>query len=53
MPPDERIQQLCAQLLRTHNHEVIQLVADELKTAIDTYVAGVQHKYPAVEIGAS
>jgi hypothetical protein len=35
--PDERIRMLRNQLLRTTNPEVIHIVADELKVAIDAY----------------
>jgi hypothetical protein len=46
---DERIKMLCAQLLRTTNPEVIQIVSDELKAAIDAYAASVQQDYPTLE----
>jgi hypothetical protein len=49
MLPDERIRELCAQLLRTHHPEVIQIVADQLKGAIDRYVATVQNDFPVFE----
>jgi len=42
---DERIKMLCAQLLRTTNPEVIQIVSDELKAAIDVYAASVQQDF--------
>jgi hypothetical protein len=40
--PDDRIRELCAQLLRTRNPLVIQMVADQLKAAIDVYAESVQ-----------
>lgn len=46
---DQRIRELCAQLLRTHNPEVIQLVADQLKSAIDEYVSDAQNDFPVLE----
>ena len=48
--PYQRIRELSAQLLRSTDPLVIQIVADQLKTAIDAYVAGVQNDFPAIEL---
>jgi hypothetical protein len=37
MQPDERIRMLYAQLVRARNPEVIKIVVDELRIAIDAY----------------
>jgi hypothetical protein len=37
MQPDERVRMLYAQLVRARNPEVIEIVLDELKVAIDAY----------------
>lgn len=50
MPPYQRIRELSSQLLRATDPLVIQIVADELKAAIDAYVAGVQNDFPAIEL---
>ena len=49
MPPEVRLRELSAQLLRAHNPEVIQMVAEQLMSAIDAYAASVQSDFPAVE----
>ena len=41
MIPDERIKELCAQLLRSQNPIVVEAVAYELRAAIDAYVSKV------------
>ena len=38
MKPQERIPELCTQLLRANNPAVIKTVAAEIKEAIDAYV---------------
>jgi hypothetical protein len=38
MAPDERLRELCAQLLRAENPDVIESVAAQLHGAIDHYV---------------
>ena len=50
MTADERIRMLSAQLLRAKNPEVIQIVADELKTAIDAYAESVQQDFPVIDL---
>jgi hypothetical protein len=52
MVPDERIQELCAQLLRAQNPLVIQMVADQLKAAIDAYAESVQRDFPVIELSS-
>ena len=49
--PYQSIRELSAQLLRATAPLVIQTVADQLKAAIDAYVTGVQHDFPAIELG--
>jgi hypothetical protein len=43
---------LCSQLLRATNPEVIQLVADELKAAIDEYAGDVQKDFPVLDLSS-
>jgi hypothetical protein len=50
--PYERIRVLCAQLLRAENPPVIQMVADQLKEAIDSYAKSVQGDYPTLELSS-
>ena len=38
MKPDERVRDLCTQLLRAENMAVLRTVAAEAKEAIDEYV---------------
>jgi hypothetical protein len=38
MKPEERIPELCTQLLRADNAAVIKTVAAEIKEAVDAYV---------------
>jgi hypothetical protein len=52
MSPEERIGVLCAQLLRATNPEVVQIVADELKDAVDAYATSVQQDFPVIDISA-
>ena len=47
---DERIRLLCAQLLRTWSPEVLHLVAEELKTAVDDYVEDVKEDLSVIEL---
>lgn len=48
MPSDERVRQLCAQLLRAENPAVIETVAAQLKIAVDDYVRRTRRNVPAV-----
>lgn len=48
MPSDEKVLQLCAQLLRAENPAVIETVAAQLKIAVDDYVRRTQRNVPAV-----
>jgi len=48
MSSDERVQQLCAQLLRAENPAVIETVAAQLKIAVDEYVRRTKPNTPAV-----
>ena len=48
MPSDERVRQLCAQLLRAENPAVIETVAAQLKIAVDDYVQRTRPNTPAV-----
>jgi len=41
---------LSAQLLRAKNPEVIQIVADELKAAVDAYAEGFQQDFPVIDL---
>lgn len=50
MSSRERIQQLTAQLLRASDALVIQMVAEQLVSAIGAYVAGLQNDYPVIEL---
>jgi len=50
MISDERVRQLCAQLLRAENPAVIETVAAQLKIAIDEYVRRRKPHTPAVAL---
>ena len=50
--PDERIRELSAQLLRAQNSLVIQMVADQLKVAVDVYAERVQRAFPVIELSS-
>jgi hypothetical protein len=50
VPLDERIRELCAHLLRAQNPLVIQMVADQLKAAIDAYAENVQRDLPVIDL---
>jgi hypothetical protein len=41
---------LCNQLLRTTNPEVIHIVADELKVAIDAYTENFPKEFPVLSL---
>lgn len=52
MAHSERVKELSAQLLRAKNPLVIQMVADQLKAAIDVYAESVQQDYPVIELAS-
>jgi hypothetical protein len=43
---EERMRQLCAQLLRAENPEVIDAVVNELREALDTHMRGAAKEVP-------
>jgi hypothetical protein len=49
MKPEERIPELCTQLLRADNPAVLKTVAAEIKEAVDTYVQSKDGSTPALE----
>jgi hypothetical protein len=48
MKPEERIPDLCTQLLRSDNPAMIKTVAAEIKEAIDAYVESKNGYSPAL-----
>jgi len=48
MKPEERIPDLCTQLLRADNPAVIKTVAAEIKQAVDAYVQSRDGDSPAL-----
>ena len=48
--PHERIQQLCAQLLRAENPAVVETVAAQLHLAIQEYVRTKSSQAPTVDV---
>jgi hypothetical protein len=48
MKPEERIPELCSQLLRADNPAVPKTVAAEIKEAVDAYVTSKDGNAPAL-----
>jgi len=52
MKIDERVRDLCGQLLRAENPSVLKTVAAEMKRAIDEYVESKDGEAPALDRAA-
>ena len=50
MTNDQRIRELCAQLLRAKNPVVIDIVAEELHEAIERYVLSANQQRPPIDL---
>lgn len=50
MQPKDRLKELCAQLCRAENPEVIEAVAVQLRAEIDVYVSESQQQHANVNV---